>query len=209
MVTGLVRRLYPDGSIKNGRSPLVSLTTNETVELIETRMSGPTIERSGNRNFPRRRFMIFAKGGGAVAVESQHLRERCHTLRTDSGIAGKSGGEFHDSARVVNVVIASCQQRGASGRTKCSRMKIVVPQTSCRQLVECRHFARTAKCAWLSEADVVEQNDDDVRRSFRRFHLESRRCLGIASIKFRNRWGLRLGNRKHGSINLLCHQRQR
>src|SRR6266850_3408072 len=88
-------------------------------------------------------------------------------------------------------------------------MKIVITQASCRQLVECRHFARTAKCAWLSEADVVEQNDHNIRRSLRRFHFKSRWRLGIARVKLRDSWRLRLWNRKHGPINLLRHQRQR
>src|SRR5207253_9406577 len=88
-------------------------------------------------------------------------------------------------------------------------MKIVITQASCRQLVECRHFARTAECAWLSEANVVEQNDDNVWRPFRRFYLKAWRRLSIARVKLRDSWRRRLANRKHGSINLLCHQRQR
>src|SRR6266566_3779319 len=88
-------------------------------------------------------------------------------------------------------------------------MKIIITQASCRQLVECRHFARTAECAWLSEADVVEQNDDYVRRSLWSFHFKARRRLGIAGVKFRDRWRLRLGDREHGPINLLRRQRQR
>ncbi len=45
MITGIVRRLYPDGPIKNGRSPLIRFATYETVKFIEARMSRPTIER--------------------------------------------------------------------------------------------------------------------------------------------------------------------
>src|SRR5437773_11178979 len=107
MITGLVRWLYPDGSIKNGRSPLIGLTTYETIKFIEARMSRPTIERSGHRNLPWRCFVILAKGGGAVAVESQHLREWRHTLRTDSSITWKCCREFHDRASIVHVMIAS------------------------------------------------------------------------------------------------------
>src|SRR5438067_6111452 len=88
-------------------------------------------------------------------------------------------------------------------------MKIVITQASCRQLVECRHFARTAECAWLSEADVVEQNDDDVRRVLRCFNLKARRRLGVAGIQLGDGWRLRLGNWEHSSINLLRRQRQR
>src|SRR6266478_1503026 len=117
--------------------------------------------------------MVFAKGSGAVAVESQHLCERYHTLRTDSGITGKCGGEFHNRARIVHVMIAARQQRGASRRTKRSRMKIVITQASCGQLIQYWHLARAAEGAGLSEADVVEQNDDDVRRSLRGFNFKA------------------------------------
>src|SRR5438067_13199479 len=107
MITGLVRRFYPYGSIKNGRRPLIGLAADKTVKFIETRMSRPTIERSRNRNLPRRRFVIFSERRDAVAIESQHLRKWRHALRADSGIAGKSSCEFHDCARVVDVMIAS------------------------------------------------------------------------------------------------------
>ena len=70
VVIRIVRRLYAYGSIKNSRRPLIGLTTDETVELIEAGMRRPTIKRSGNRDLPRRRFVILAKGSGAIAIES-------------------------------------------------------------------------------------------------------------------------------------------
>src|SRR5438552_15884478 len=88
-------------------------------------------------------------------------------------------------------------------------MKIIITQASCRQLVECRHFARTAECAWLPEADVVEQNDDDVRRPLRGVNFKARRCLGIARVQLRGSWPRRLGNWEHSSINFLRRQWQR
>jgi hypothetical protein len=42
-------------------------------------------------------------------------------------------------------------------------VKIVITQAVGSQLIQCWHLARAAKGAGLSEADVVEQNDDDVR----------------------------------------------
>src|SRR6266566_9450332 len=88
-------------------------------------------------------------------------------------------------------------------------MEIVIAQASCRQLVQRLHLTRAAKGARLSEAEVVEQNDDDVRRSFWGFNFKARRRFGITSVKFRDGWRLRLGDRKHGPINLLRRQRQR
>src|SRR6266536_2620042 len=107
MVTGIVWQFYPDGSIKNRRSPLVGLATDEAVKFVKTGMRRPTIERSRNRNLPRRRFVILAKGGGAVAIESQHLCQWRDALRPNPGIAWKCSGEFHDGACVVHMMIAS------------------------------------------------------------------------------------------------------
>ena len=82
-------------------------------------------------------------------------------------------------------------------------MKIVVTQARGRELFRCLHFAGPTKRARLSEADVVQQNDDDVRRSFGRFDLKTRRCLGVTSIQFCNRRRLRLGHRENTPIYLL------
>src|SRR5436305_14888980 len=107
MITGFVRRLYPDGAIKNGRRPLIRFATDKTVKLIETGMSRPTIKWPGNRDLPWRRLVILTKGRGAVAIKSQHLRDWCHALRTDSGVRGKCCGQLHDRVRAVHVMIAS------------------------------------------------------------------------------------------------------
>src|SRR5260370_34249387 len=107
MITKFVRRLDSDSSIKNCRSPLIRFATDETVKFIKATMSGPTIERSGNGDLPRRRFVILPKGGGTAPIQPQHLRMRCHTLCTDSGISGKRSGEFHNRPGVVHVMIAS------------------------------------------------------------------------------------------------------
>src|SRR5205814_3401404 len=82
-------------------------------------------------------------------------------------------------------------------------MNAVISQAISSQLIQCRHLARAAKGARLSEPDIVEQNDDDIRCSLRGFNFKARRRLGITSVKFRDGWRLWLGNRQHSSINLL------
>src|SRR6266404_4361667 len=178
VVIRIVRRLDANGSIKNRWRPLIGLTTNEAIELVETGMRRPTIVRARDRDFPWRRFVILAEGGGAISIQSQHLCHWCYALRANAGITWKRSREFHDRAGIVHVMIASRQQRSASRRTKRSSMKIVVTQARGRELFRRLHFAWTTKCARLSETDVVQQNDNDVRRSFGRFDLKARRCLG-------------------------------
>ncbi len=57
-------------------------------------------------------------------------------------------------------------------------MKAVISQAISSQLIQCRHLARAAKGARLSEPDIIEQNDDDVRCSFGA--LTSKRGGGLA-----------------------------
>src|SRR5882724_4236822 len=88
-------------------------------------------------------------------------------------------------------------------------MKVVITKASRRQLIQCWHLARTTKRAGLSEADIIEQHNDDIRRSLRRLNLKTRRRLRIARVQLRDSWWLRLGYREHGPIDLLRRQRQR
>src|SRR6185503_18563230 len=97
-----------------------------------------------------------AERGGAIAIEPQHLRQWRHALRANAGIAGKSSGEFHDSAGIVYVVVSAGEKCGASGRTKRGGMKTVIAQAIGCQFIERGHLDRSAKSAGLSEADVVQ-----------------------------------------------------
>src|SRR5438552_5185396 len=204
VVIRIVRRLDENGSVKNSGRPLIGLATDETVELIEAGMRRPPVEGARDRDFPWRRFVILAECSGAVAIQSQHFCKRRHALRADAGITWKRSREFHDRAGIVHVMIATRQQRSASWRTKRSSMKIVVTQARGRELLRCLHFAGSTKRARLSEADVVQQNNDDVWSSLGRFDLKTRRRLGVTSFQFCNRRRLRLGHRENTPIYLLC-----
>jgi len=191
------------GSIKNRGRPLIGLATDETIELVEAGMRRPTVERSRDRDFPWRSFVIFAEGGGAIAIQAQHLCQRGYALRAYAGIARKCRGQFHDRAGIVHVMIATCEQRGASGRTKRSSVKVIVTQARGRELFGRFHFTWTPKGARLSEADVVQQNNDDVGRSFSRFNLKARWRLGIAGVQLCNSRWLRLRYGQNGAIEFV------
>src|SRR4030095_1931395 len=90
-----------------------------------------------------------------------------------------------------------------------SSMKLVLSAAVRCQFAERRHLTWATKCTWLSEADIVEQDDDDVWRPIRRFHFKARACLSITNVKLSDGGPLRLGDRQHGPINLLRRQRQR
>src|SRR5437016_2963395 len=79
-------------------------------------------------------------------------------------------------------------------------MKVVIAQAVGGQLIQRRHLARSTKRTRLAEADVVEQNNDHVRRSPWGFDLKTWRRFGVPRVKLRNGWRLRLGNRQNGAI---------
>ena len=71
-------------------------------------------------------------------------------------------------------------------------MKTVLAQTVGGELVERRHLARPAKGTRLSETDVVEENDDNIRISLRRVNLKVWRRFCGTRIQLRDSRWLRL-----------------
>ena len=80
-------------------------------------------------------------------------------------LPGNAGGQFHDRAGVVGVVIVAGEQRHARRAAQRGGVKAVVLQARVRQLLQRGHLDRPAERAAAAEADVVDQHDDDVRRA--------------------------------------------
>src|SRR5207248_10025862 len=99
--------------------------------------------------------MIFAERRRAESVRAKHFCQRRYIVRPDAGVAWKGRRKFHNGAGVVHVMVATGEQCRARGRTERSCLKGVVPEPICRQPVERGHVTGPAKCAGLSEADVV------------------------------------------------------
>src|SRR5206468_2774218 len=179
VVVEAVRLLHAYRSIEDRRRPLVGLAADEAVELVEPRMGRPAIVGARDRDFPGWRLVVLAEGSRAVPVESQHLRERRDALRPDAGIAGERGGQLHDGARVVDVVIAAGQERRARRGAKRRRVEIVETQAAGRQLVQSRHLDRAAEGARLAEADVVQRTTTTFGAAWGAF--TSKRAGGLTS----------------------------
>ena len=67
-------------AVEDRRRPLVRLAADEAVELVEARAGRPAVVRAGDGHFPRRRLVILAEGGGAVAVLAEDLGQRRDAL---------------------------------------------------------------------------------------------------------------------------------
>src|SRR6266487_7122944 len=136
MVLRIMRRFDSYSPIEDCGSPLVGLTTNKAIEFIENGMGRPPIEGPGHRNFPGWRFVIFAKGCGAITVLAEHFSQWRYAIGTNTRIAGKGSGQFHNGSGIVHMMVTTRQQRRACGRAKGSRVKTVVAQTSCSKLIK-------------------------------------------------------------------------
>src|SRR5260370_151080 len=111
MVLRIMRRFNPRDTIENGRRPLIGFTTNKTIELVKAGMGLPAIIGARNGNFPGWRFMIFAKGCGAITVLAEHFSQGRYAIGTNTRIAGKGSSQFHDGSCIVNMVVTTAFTR--------------------------------------------------------------------------------------------------
>src|SRR6188508_734913 len=94
-------------------------------------------------------------------------------------------------------MVPAREERLAGRSAQRRRMEAVVLETLSCETLGRRRRARTAERARRGEADVVEQNDENVRRSIGRPQLLDRRKLGVRVLRVeRNRtvkWPVRDG----------------
>src|SRR5947208_7415081 len=98
--------------------------------------------------------MIFPKGCGAITVLAEHFSQWGSTIGTDTRITGKGSSQLHDSACIVYMMVTTRKQCRACWGAKSRRMKSVVTQAICCQLIKRRHVDRSAKSARGRETDI-------------------------------------------------------
>src|SRR6266513_5741925 len=126
--------------------------------------------------------MIFPKGCGAITVLAEHFSQGRYTVGTNTSIAGKGSSQLHDSSCIIYMVVTTCKQCRARRGAKGSRVKTIITQTTCSQLIERRHVDGSAKSARGGKTDIVKQNDHHIGRFCRRLHFETRWCFCIPGI---------------------------
>src|SRR5258708_26012212 len=81
-------------AVINERRPLVGLTADEAVELVEARAGRPAVGWTGRAHLPCCGLVRFAERRRAVAIEPQHLCQRCDAVWALPGLSGKRCGGF-------------------------------------------------------------------------------------------------------------------
>ena len=171
-VVALLRRavgLDRDGVLVDRRRVLVRLAADEAVEVLEAAAAGgPGVERPHRARLPHRHLVALAELRRRVAVELQRLGQRRRRVRAHRVVAGRRGRDLGDAAHADRVVVAAGEQRLPRRRAERRRVEAVVLQPVRRQPLGGRRLARPAEGARGSEAGVVEQDDEHVRRAGRR-----------------------------------------
>jgi hypothetical protein len=167
VIVGILRQLDHMGAVVDEGRPLVGLAAEEAIELVEALVGRPAVEGTRDARLPGRQLMPFTEGTGAVAVEAQHLGQRRDLIRDLAGVAGKGGAGLDDRAHVVDMVIAPALERGAGRRADRGGVEVVVVQPFVGDLLEGRGVDRSAEGAGAGEAEIVDQDQQDVRRALR------------------------------------------
>ena len=170
-VVALLRRLlllHGHGVAVDRRRVLVRLSADEAVEVVEARSGRPRVERSHRARLPDGDLVTLPELRGRVAVEPQRLRERRARLGADRVVAGSRGRDLRDAAHADRVVVPAREQRLPRRRAERRRMEAVELEAVRCEPLGSRRRARPAERARRREADVVEEDDEDVRRAIGR-----------------------------------------
>ena len=157
----------PDDLLVLGQAgvPLARPPAEEPIEIVEPPADGPAVERSGRALLAVRRQVPLAERRGAVAVVAQDPRERNAVVRNERRIAREPGRELADRTEANRVAVAPGEKRRTRGRAERRDVEAVIPHPSLRDPRVVRRVDRTTEGSGISEARVVDQDQQDVRRA--------------------------------------------
>ena len=189
-----MRRLDRNGVLEQARLILRSLARHESVEVVEAVCRRPTIKRTHCGRFRRRRVVPFAEGRGFVAVIAQNRCNCRRGFRDDAGVAVEIERSLRDGARADALVIAPGQERRPRRRADRGRVELIEDDAVVGEARQCRRVDLAAKRVGQAKADVVEEDNQDVRRVGRKMvRLRAPDMLGLLQ---RRPGGARGGNRR-------------
>ena len=144
---------------------LVGVTAQEAVEALEASAQRPAVIGPCRRRLMRRGQVPFADSVGVVALLQEDFREKTVLKGNHPIAAGKTGGAFGDAGQAIRVMVASGEQARAGGGAEGRRVKVGVAQPAGRKRVEMRRADRRTVTAKLTEAGVVQHDEQYIRRA--------------------------------------------
>src|SRR6478609_4489769 len=147
------------------RVVLPGLTAEEPPEIVEPEARRPAVERPRRTLLVVRGQMPLPEPPCQITVLLQDARERRAIMRDRRVVPRKRARELADHAEADPVVITPRQQRRPGRRTQRRDVEAVVAQPVLRQPRVVRSLNRTAERARVAEPGVVDQHQQNVRRT--------------------------------------------
>src|SRR5439155_9579193 len=114
------------------RLPLVHLSADEAVEVIEPLQARPPVEWPGNARLPIGDVVILPDECGAVAALAQDLREHCRVPGNLPAVSRVAVAHLRDDAGPGGMVVPPREQGGAGGGAERRSMEARVAQAHLR-----------------------------------------------------------------------------
>ena len=137
---------------------------------------------------------------GRIPVQLQRHRQRRLRVRTQRAVARSRRCRLGNAAHPDRMVITARQQRSPRRRTQRGGVETVVRQTTRREPVRRRRTTRTTERARRAETDIIEQDDQNVRRTLRRQQGLDRRERSVRVLRVigrqTRRWPVRDGQHR-------------
>ncbi len=169
--------------LRQDRIPLTRSTAEDPVEVVEAPAVRPPVERPGRTLLTVRCQMPLPERGRAVSVVPQDPRQRRTVSRQDRGIAREAAGELADRPEPDRMVVPPGQQRRARRRAERGDMAPVVTQPSVGNAGEVRRLDRSAERARVPESGIVDEDQQDVRRTLRWRRMSDEVPIGLRSVE--------------------------
>ena len=147
--------------------PVVRLAADEAVEAVVAHPERPFLLRRPLRPRVDRDVVVLPDPEGAVAGVAEHVGDRPVLGRDVGAVAGEARRALGDRGEAVRVVVAAGEEGRARGGAERGRVPLGVDQAVVCEPLERRHLDPAAERRPGGKAGVVEQHDEDVRRSFR------------------------------------------
>ena len=148
--------------------------------------------------------MPLAESCCAVSVLFQHLGHRRRILRPIRVISRISRGHIRNGSKADLMAISARKQRGTRGRADRIHLKLVVAKSLFRQSVKVGRGNHATKGRCRTEADIVDQNQDNVR-------CARRRAWALGPLRCGNAWprcASRLRPQKHDRLTFVQLERK-
>ena len=142
--------------------PLVGVSADEAVEILEAHAGRPLVERPDRAGLERRRVVVLAEPGGGVAVIEENPSDGGLVLGDDTIVAGEAGSLLGDHTEPCRVMVAPRDERGPGWRAERGGVDVVVAQTVFRDAVHGRHGNNPSEGAGDTEPGIIRDDEQDV-----------------------------------------------